>query len=190
MKVSQEEIDRSPNISDMIQRLLGKTAKAIAALRFSSDPIVESLLDVYDKLPSGDRHLVPLEAICIKADVTAPAILGALMICIRQTKGQESAMKLMIAHPDIVQKTISYAKTAGGDKDRKMLHEASGFLPTKQGGNINVNLLGGGQPQLTATRADEEESDEDESFRQAFPSISGKIEEWSEDRRKLLEAGK
>jgi hypothetical protein len=189
MKVSQEDVDRAPNISGMIRRLLGKTAKAIAALRFSSDPIVESLLQVYDRLPVGDRDLVPLEAICIKAEVTPPAILGALMICIRQTNGQESALKAMIAHPKIVDATVRYAKLAGGDKDRKMLHESIGFLPTKQGGNINVNLLGGGQPKLTAT-AEDEEDDDDTSFREAFPTISGKLEGWSESRRKLLENGK
>jgi hypothetical protein len=133
-----------------------------------------------------DRKVIPLEAVCIKADVPAPSLLGAIMLAVRQVNGQESALLTMIEHPKVVKSTIRFAKTADGASDRKMIHESVGYLPTKQGSNINVNLMGN-TPQLSQS---DEADDDDKAFVDAFPSISGKLEEWSDDRRKLLEAGK
>lgn len=166
----------------MLKRVLGAAHKAVDALRFSQDPQAIAFLEVYDELPVCDReNYLTLEAICLKAHVSPSAILGATLMASKQLMAQESALKAIIAHPEVVDSTITAAKLLGGDKDRKMLHEAVGFLPTKPGNSINVNLLGG-NPQYQNTPED----DEGESFNEAFPSINADLEQWSDNRRKLL----
>jgi hypothetical protein len=189
MGVERGDVDRSPNISGMLKRVLGSAHKAIAALRFSSDPAAIAFVETYDAIPADDRESVPLEAICLKANVSAPAILGATLMAARQVQAQESALRAIIAHPDVVKTTIKTSKLVGGDKDRKMLHEAVGFLPTKTGSSINVNLLGG-NPQYAPQRSEDPDDDDDTAFIEAFPSINHKLEGWSENRRKLLSGGK
>jgi hypothetical protein len=99
---------------------------------------------------------------------------------------QESALTTIMEHPEVVRKTIQFAKELpGASADRKMIHDAVGFLPSaKHGGNVNVNL-NGGNPQLS-----DEEEDDDKTFDTAFPSVNQSLEAWGEKRRKLLEGGR
>lgn len=185
--IDPDELAKQPNISDMLKRVFGTASKAIDALRFSTDPIAVAFLEAYDGLPICDRETyLTLEAICLKAQVSPPALLGATLMASKQLMAQESALKAMVAHPDVVDSTIQFAKLPGGYKDRKMLHESVGFLPTNKGNSLNVQLVNG----VTQYNTNSEDSDDEESFGQAFPSINAELEGWSENRRLLLDGKK
>lgn len=184
------ELKRAPDITAMLRKVIGPTKKIIGTLRFSTDPIAIAFLEVYDSIPEDDLERLPLEAICLKAEINPMTLFGTIIFAARNVRSQESALRAIVTHPDVVTATIKTAKIIGkaGDAARTALHTAVGFLPTKQGQNINVNLLGGAA-QYTREE-DDEEDDDNEAFAVAFPSISGNLENWGENRRKLLESGK
>jgi hypothetical protein len=157
--------------------------RTVSFLRFSPDPAAQAIVEVYDAMNTGDRDYVPIEALCIKAEVNPLTVFGAACAAARVVMGQESAMTTIVEHPEVVRRTIQFAKELpGASKDREMVHQAVGWLPTSKGVSMNVNLMGG-NAQLT-------EGDDDDSIDDAFPSIGKEIEGWSEDRRRALTDGK
>jgi hypothetical protein len=146
-------------------------------------------LSAWRSINARDRQALPIEAVCLYARVNPLELLGAILMAAKNLKMQESALKAIIAHPDVVDSTIEFAKEKGGTADRKMLHESAviGFLPTRNGQSIAINLNGG---QTEESDDDGEVIDqEDKDFTDAFPMISGKLEKWA-DRRRELSAGK
>lgn len=210
--VEPEQLDAAARITDILSSVFktGKKAPRLQILNFlaaSPSPAARSYLDKYREMGVRDRESVPIEAICIAAGVDPLQILGAILMAAKSLKAQESALKAIIAHPDIVEATINAATKGspvivdgrpyldkngdplmlgfGDDRAQKMMHEAVGFLPTKQGSNIAINLgIPGAQPTKELSEGGD---DEMESFEEAFPTISGKLESWSENRRMLTE---
>jgi hypothetical protein len=185
--VTIEQLRKSPDISQILARSVGPRQRVIDALRFSSDPAAIEFLNIYDEMPNGDRTNVPFEAICIAGEISPASVLGACLMSAKIVGAQESMLTTAIEHPELVKKTFDYAKNLpGAHADRRMLLEASGYLPNAKEGSVNVNLLGG-NPQLA--EPDEEEEDE-KTYETAFPSVNQSLEKWGERRRKLLEGGK
>ena len=194
LNVTEAQIERAPEIKSILDSALkhgkrGTSNKAITDyLRFSDDRQAISLLKVYDEMNKGDRDDVPIEAICLRARVDIPAILGITIMCARNTSAQESALTTIIEHPDVVRSTIDFAKSLpGASKDREMIHQAVGYLPTSKGQTISFNLMNG-NPQKE--KAEDESDDDNESFTIAFPSVNESLEKWSGSRNKLLDKGK
>jgi hypothetical protein len=184
--VDMADLRKSPDITQILARSVGPRQRIIDALRFSSDEAAVEFLNIYDELPQCDQKTVPWEAICISGDIAPSAVLGAVMMAARLVGAQESAITAVIEHPEVLRKTIQYAKDLpGASADRKLLHEAVGFLPRPGGGGVsmNVNLNAAGNPQLS-------EDDDEETFESAFPSVNQELEKWGEKRRKLLEGGR
>lgn len=185
-KVTPEEIEKVGNITAMLQRAVGGRDKVIDILRFSQDTAATEFLKAYDEAPIGDRNYLSFEAICIKASIPTSAVYGAIIMSAKSIMGQESALTTIIEHPEVVRKTIQFAKELpGASKDREMIHQAVGYLPSK-GGGISVNLFGG-NPQPTES---DDGDDDDTAFREAFPSINTQLEGWGANRRGLLEKGR
>lgn len=193
--VSESDVARQPAISDMLKRMLGSAHKAIEILRFSSSESAEAIIDVYDSIPVGDRKYIAMEAICLKADVEPARLFGEVAITMRDLRSKESAMIAMDAHPDIVRKTIEFAKLPGGDKDRRMLHDSLGFTPTPKAGGINVNLgfqLPGGPPTPPGKSLPAPVDEDDDPIEEPlgiFTSVTNRLDEWTADRRELLGSG-
>lgn len=185
--ITKDEIELAPYITDILKNSFKTVKAAIQAIRFSNETTAIEFLAVYDALPAGDRDYIPIEAVCLKASVSPSALLGATFLACKTMRGQESALIAVNAHPAVLKSTIRFANLPGGEKDRKMLHEAVGFLPTPKGGSINVNLMGGVPQFKNPERAPEPD---EEDFGELFPSINRNLEEWSDDRRKLLADGK
>jgi len=194
MRVKKEDIDLVPNITDILTSALGSGSTNFPRKQFlnyltaSSDPAALEFLRCYRELKS-DADRVPIEAICIYAKVNPVQLLGSIMLSAKEMKGKESALKAIIAHPDIVQSTINSAKLLGpnGASDRKVLHEAIGFLPTKNGAQFSINLFGG----VSSGKTEDDDGEaSDAALDDAFPMITGSIEQWGNDRKNLLGDGK
>ena len=192
MGITKSEISKTQDISSILEDVLSGTQgpksahRAIKYLRFSSDGSAKQFLETYDSLPKVDRDRVPIEAICIKAGVDPSAILGATLMAARSLSAQHSSLIAIVEHPEVVRSTVQFAKLAGGSKDREMIHQSVGFLPTAKGVSMNVNLLGG-NPQFGGAEGGD---DDEDSFESAFPSLNRNLESWGDRRRKLLESGK
>lgn len=154
----------------------------IDAMRFSVEPSIISFLKTYDSIPVGDRRYIPLEAVALKSNVGFNELLGSIVMCFRSFQSQKSALMAMAAHPKVLNSTILYAGMPGGERDRRILHEAVGFLPTPKGLTINQNF--------GANQGDKGEPDEPETVEvnDIFPMINETQEEWQSNRTKMLEA--
>jgi len=164
---------------------VGSTSEAIEAMRFSVEPCVVKFLATYDLVPVGDRDSLPLEAVIIKSGVNPNELLGATMVTYQALQSNKSAMRAMAAHPEIVAKTIEYAKEREGDKDRKMLHEAVRFLPTPRGQTFNFNLPTNAPPIPEKHESLDVESEQD--INEVFPVMGlAKQNRWQENKNLLL----
>lgn len=154
----------------------------IQALRFSPEGVAIEFLRAYDATPSCDLKQIPLEAIALKAQCNFTELLGAMMFSFRNVQAQRSAAIAMEAHPGIVAASAKFATKAKNVQDRKMLHEAVGFLPTPKGASINLNFPG-------KEKGDDEGEAVTPEFDQLFPRTVRKQEDWQADRSRMLEGG-
>lgn len=160
----------------------GIVSQAIDALRFSDDPVAVSFLAAYDEIPVGDRDQLLnssllLEAAALKSGVNCNELMGALIFSFRTAQAQKSGIMAMAEHPSVLRSTIWNSYLPAGVQDRRMIHEAVGFLPTPKGMSLNLNF-----PQAEK----KEESSPD--VNDVFPMITEKQPDWQERRTRLLEA--
>lgn len=177
IKPSQVEI--APNLTSYFPN----KKLVIESIRFSQESVVADFLKVYDSTPACDRKQISFEAIALKARVDFSALLGAMMFSFRDMQRNKSALIAMEAHPDVVAKTAKFAKERKGVQDRKMIHEAVGFLPTPKGQSINLNFPGSKDEGPEAGEQTAPEVDE------LFPMITNRQEKWQADRSRMLEGG-
>ena len=153
-----------------------------AAREFS--PAARAFIEFADSLTAEARRRLPLEALCIKAEVSSMELLGAIVKATYEFKKQESALLTIMAHPEVVRSTIESAAVLGpaGVEDRKMIHNAVGYLPTNKGTQI-INIVGKPPGEMVEGA----EPDDDAAWDETFPSLSAKLEQLGERRRRLAE---
>lgn len=152
----------------------------------STHPCAVAFTKSLREISQQDLKCLSFEALCVRSRVSPVELLGAILMSAKSMKSQESALKAILAHPAVVDATVKTAKIKGmvGQADRKLLHEAVGFLPTKKGG-MEINI-GFGRP----AEERDEDSDADEDWEDAFPALGEQVQEWSSSKHRLLEGGK
>lgn len=158
--------------------------KILAFAAVSDQPCAIQFMNAIRKVKEQDRNKLSFEAMCVFARVSPVEMLGAILMAAKSMKATESALKAILAHPDVVDATVKTAKVKGmtGQADRKLLHEAVGFLPSKKGGGIAINF-GFGRP----AEERDPDSDADQDWDDAFPPLGDAIQEWSSEKHKMLE---
>jgi hypothetical protein len=187
MEVSEAQIAQCPPLSPIFGSRSNVLA-AVQALRFSSDPVAAKFLTVFDAVPVEDRRKLSdclLEAVAIKAKVDFSKLLGEMIFSFRSAQAQTSAVMAMAEHPDVLRASLLYACAPGGVQDRRMLHEAVGFLPTPKGMSLNLNFPPGAQPPAEPIAEDVSPDVND-----VFPMIVETEQTWQTNRTKLLEGVK
>jgi hypothetical protein len=175
--IKPSQVETAPNLSS----ILGQRTSVIDAMRFSQEPAIAAFLKVYDATPACDRKQIPFEAVALKAGCNFSELLGAAILSFRSVQAQKSAVLAMEAHPDLVTATAKFAKKSKGIQDRKMLHEAVGFLPTPKGQSINLNFGKEEKSDADATATEPE-------VNELFPMITNRQEKWQADRSRMLES--
>jgi len=169
----------------------------------STQPCAVAFTKSVREIKKADLAMLSFEALCVRARINPVELLGAILMAAKSMKAQESALKAILAHPDVVQATIKAATdevpiiaTRNGEREvvghangdiaaQRIMHEAVGFLPTKKGGGVEINFGFGRPPEDR-----DEDTDADEDWDDAFPALGENIQEWSADKHKLLEGGK
>jgi hypothetical protein len=180
--------------------------KVFAYIAASPQPVCQKFITTIQSITKLDSDKLSFEAMCVYAKVNPLELLGAILMSAKSMKATESALKAILAHPDVVQETIDSAKSgdpvmANGapllDKDgnliryrgdiaaQRIIHEATGFLPSKKGGGIEINF-GFGRP----AEERDEDSDADDDWDKAFPPLGDAVQGWSQSKHLLLEGEK
>ena len=171
----------------------------------STQPCALAFMNAMRQVPKLDLKQLSFEAMCVRARVDPVQLLGAILMAAKSMKATESALKAILAHPEVVQATVEAATEGtpvmvngkpvfdekgkvlrydhGDVAAQRIMHEAMGFLPTKKGG-VEINFGFGRPPE------ERDDSDADADWDEAFPPLGDQVKEWSADKHKLLEGGK
>lgn len=122
-------------------RSIGGKESAIGAARLLSDkdPKFLRVVTAYDVLSDADKGKVRVEDLCAGAELTPGEFLGAVTTALWERNADIGRLIAAVNHPRVIESTIEHSASPFGGQDRKMLLEASGFLPTSKGIAINID---------------------------------------------------
>lgn len=106
---------------------------------------MQRFLDVYNTLTKQDRASAWPEQVCDLANVTPDELVGAVCQNIWSSKAAESSMVSAIAHPELLMKTIEFARKEENFRDRELYYRMAGSLPDRKGTSINIYNQSAGQ---------------------------------------------
>jgi hypothetical protein len=110
-------------------------------LRFSEDPEARKVVGVYLSVPESYRRLLPAEAFCLAAGVSAGRVLEIIAGVAVRLGYLGSSVVAAVMLPRVLEKTIDRALQDDGYKDRLMLYKAAGFVPSAGLPSIRDRLL-------------------------------------------------
>ena len=109
--------------------------------RWSDDPKVQTLLQLWDDLGEERQRGQNLDALCQEVGIPGPELVGIVAANAMVHNRHAAAILAAVSVPSIVQTNIDEAKKAEGYLDRKMFLEHTGILPTRGGIAINNQIL-------------------------------------------------
>ena len=133
--VTPDQVGAVRPLSLLVRKLEGKRAEAIGLLRSSEDPAARAFLQVYDDAPTASRNQLPLEAFCIAAGIPNRRLWEVIAGEKFERDAMVCAAIVGTNLPEIMQKTVEFAKEPTRWRDRMALLSATGFLPTPSRGS-------------------------------------------------------
>lgn len=129
LEIKAEDLEYSPKIEHLFKGIGGKD-KVFEYLSGSEEPDAKKLLELRKRLTRAQHRAVPFEAYCIAAVIPVKKVFG--LIASEAMDQEEKAKQLLfrVKHSEVVQATIESALDLEfGAADRRMLHQAAGFVP-------------------------------------------------------------
>ena len=127
-------------------RTSGGKATAIEAARLVPPssllfPKFERFLYAWDQASPSDQERLNLEDLCSASDIPPDAFLSEVVPVLWRRNQDIGKIVAAVSHPAVIQATVDNAVNGGtfGSRDREMLHQNSGFLPTKGGFSVNID---------------------------------------------------
>lgn len=192
----------APEITPLLKNAEGGLKAVLGAMRFvADDPTIQSFLDKYDSVPSGDREKLSWEAIALAAGLDLRVFLGSAMLALQSQAVNMVKIIAMTSHPKITRARVKYGLLPSGEKDRTALDTAMGFLPSPKGPTfIGKAIFGSGKQNINdqgAGKGDEDEeegvvldADGDPDLDYLFPPSNEMQTKLIPIRQKLLESNK
>jgi hypothetical protein len=178
LKIKPEVMASLPEITPLFKNAEGGLPTVLNAMRFcAQDEVIAAFLEKYDSLPTSDRKMLPWEAIAYSAKIDLQRLTGAILFALQASSVNAVKVIALSSHPLIMKKTIQFAQLAGGEKDRTMIHQALGFLPTPKGPTFIGKAVFG-----SASDSEKEEHEEkgvfglDDDIDELFPSPSDTLQ--------------
>lgn len=143
-------------------KLMGGLEIAAEYLRGSEDPDALKFLEVFDRVDINDRDFLGFDGFCVAADVSGRKIFGMIVSESMANSEQTVAFITAVKNPEVVEYTAQVAMTPAGHRERKLMAQASGWLPRPKGAqtNIQINTANGmpgkSMPSMTLPPIDQE----------------------------------
>jgi hypothetical protein len=160
--------------------------QVLQALSASDDVDAQAFVQKYDSIsPSDMAEGIRWEDIAFAAGITPLRLLEVSVSALVQQFGTAGQIIAATSHPLVTRKTVQMALTDKGTKERKMLLEATGFLPTPKTstivGRIQIANLNGS----TASQAAEAEQGDTSGLLPSFEDDVARFHEaWLKGRRR------
>jgi hypothetical protein len=189
--VKPEQLVAAPEITPLFKNAEGGLNAVLGAMRFAAqDETIAAFLKQYDKIPVGDRRRIPWEAVGLAAKLNLQQLTVAILFAMEAASVKTVKVLALSAHPKVMRKTIEYAGMLTGVKDRTMLHQGLGFLPTAKGPTfIGKAVFGGGGGREGTEPGQPTVFGEDDDLDELFPPANAMQERLAPIRQRLLPAG-
>lgn len=153
----------APAITPLLKNAQGGLKAVLGSMRFcSDDPSIQSFIEKYDSIPSGDREKLSWEAIALAAGLDSRVFLGSVMLALQSHAVNKVKIIAMTGHPEITKARVKFGKLPSGEKDRTALDTAMGFLPSPKGPTfIGKAVFGAGRQNMSAQGAGQGDDDDD-----------------------------
>jgi hypothetical protein len=116
-----------------------RTAIEAARLLIDVDVRFRKLVYAYEVASESDKLSIRLEDLCAAAEIPPADFLAAIVPAMWKRNVDIAKLLAAMAHPEIVAASIDAAKSPRGVQDRKMMHDALGFLPQPKGLQITMD---------------------------------------------------
>lgn len=186
--MTPEALKQASDITSVLKDIPKGRILAFKAMRFSSSPAIKIFLTRYDQIPECDRTYVPIEAVCIAADIEPTYLLGEIMLAMREHSVTQYKLHAIAGHPDIIKSRLKFAKREGGSRDRDAVDMIMGALPSKQQGTTFINKFFAGKTDEPGEEEKPQTFEDDLDV--IFPDVSLMQERVQPMRQKLLETRK
>lgn len=128
LEVTEEQLSEVARIEHLFKGIGGQN-RVFECLAGSEEKEARLLVALKKRLTNQQAAHVPFEAFCVAAKVTTKRMFGIISQEIMEQSEKATALLAKAMHPEIVQKTIDFAMSPFGEKDRRMLHQNAGFVP-------------------------------------------------------------
>lgn len=129
-------------LKSIINMLRGGQLALIGLVRTAAQTNTEAatFISKYDNLTHRVKNssATKLEDICTEMEIGWPRMVSWAMEAAMTTGQHLAAMKAALALPEVVEKSIKFAKQKDGYRDRDFLYRHSGFVPTPAGSSISI----------------------------------------------------
>lgn len=137
--VTAESIRKQPKMTKMLQ-VLGGLEVAAEYLRGSEEPEAVKFLAVYDRVPLEEHDFLEFEGFCAAAQVSGKKLFGIIVAETAVNSEQTIALITAAKTPDVIEATFEMAMSPLGHREKKLVAQASGWLPRPKGAQTNIQI--------------------------------------------------
>jgi hypothetical protein len=114
------------------------------------DEDAKTFLHVYLDLTKYEQKVVSLDDVCAAAGVSPVKLVKAIVGTAFEHGVDLANLIGAISHPKTVARTVKFAQQKDGIRDRELLLQHHGFVPTPKGATINIGVTSTSTSQATA----------------------------------------
>jgi len=138
LRVTPGQLAEVPQI-DHLFKPIGGRLKVLEYLAGSEEPEAQLITRMARELIPHQRRDVPFEAYCIAANVTTKKMFGIISQEVMEQSRMAVSLLSKARHVEVVQATIDAALHPLGVQDRRMLHQAEGFVPVPKNNITHIH---------------------------------------------------
>jgi hypothetical protein len=135
-----EDFTPTSNLESVMKEIPGTPGLTYKVLRCSADPIAKSLIKLYDDLTPQERKVVTLDHLVSAAAVEPQEVLKMIAGELYSYGSQVANMLAAASSPDVMRKSISFAKKKEGFHHARMILQTSGVAPVPKTQVTNLRL--------------------------------------------------
>jgi hypothetical protein len=153
LEITPEAVEAAARIEHLFKPIGGQR-KVWEILEGSEEPDARRLVDLWRRLTKAMQAVVPFEAYCVAAGLATKKAFALVAAETMEQSAKATELLAKASHPAVVEATVQAALKPLGTHDRKMLHQAAGFVPVPK--TSVTNFFGGvsiDQSQQTANVA-------------------------------------
>ena len=129
--ITPEQMRRVPRIAPILECVEGGVESVIEALRFSQeDESARAFLQKYDSVPPADLEYLSVDEIRVASGADPKRLLTLALDWLVKISLMKANIQLSSALPGITEAMVKSALTDKGTRDRRLLFQIAGILPT------------------------------------------------------------